>query len=62
MLLTQYRFGPLLVLVDDATGAVKAVQDVLTGCAASLLYSQRDIAYVASQARLAWASTIDEVA
>lgn len=62
MLLTQYRFGPLLVLVDDATGTVQAVQDALTGCAASLLYSQRDIAYVAARAKRAWASTIDGVA
>lgn len=62
MLLTQYRIGPLHVLVNTLTGAVEAVQDAQTGCAASLLYSQRDIAYAAYQASLAWASTADEVA
>jgi hypothetical protein len=62
MLLTHYQFGPLRVLIDDTSGTVLAVQDALTGCAASLLYSQRDIAQAVKQAELAWASTSDMLA
>lgn len=56
MLQTSYLFGPLRVLVSDETGEVVAVLDALTGCAASLLYSQGAILHAATQARMAHAS------
>ena len=56
MLLTSYLFGPLRVLVSDETGEVVAVQDALTGCAASLLYSRTTILHAATHARMAHAS------
>lgn len=49
----------LTVLVDQATGEPVAVQDTLTGCAASLMYSQGSIARAQTIARQAWASTSD---
>lgn len=54
-----YTFGPLRVLVDSATGAIVAVQDTLTGCAASLLYSRRSIAEAMVRAHQAWQSTAE---
>lgn len=54
-----YRVERLRVLIDQATGEVAAVQDALTGCAASLLYSRTEIQRAAALASLAWASTAD---
>ena len=56
MLLTSYLFGPLRVLVSDETDEVVAVQDALTGCAASLLYNRAAITHATAQARMAHAS------
>lgn len=56
MLIETYTFGPLRVLLDAETGIILAVQDKLTGCAASLLYSQASIRSAEASARLAWAS------
>lgn len=51
--------GVLTVLIDQASGEPVAVQDTLTGCAASLMYSQGSIARAQTIARQAWASTSD---
>jgi hypothetical protein len=59
MLLQTFTFGPLRVLVNDETGAIVAVQDSLTGVAASLLYSKGSIARVQTLATLAWESTAE---
>jgi len=52
----HYTIGPLRVIIDAASGEVVGVQDALTGCAASLLYSQRSIAGAVAQARNAFQS------
>jgi len=54
-----YTVGRLRVLIDQASGDVEAVQDSLTGCAASLMYCKAEIADAQTVARLAWASTSD---
>ena len=56
---STYTFGPLRVILDSDTGAIVSIQDALTGCAASLMYSRAAILHAATQARLAWESTAD---
>jgi len=58
-LLDRITIGPLAVLIDSATGSVVAVQDALTGCAASLLYTRSAIQRASAEARLVWESTAD---
>jgi hypothetical protein len=58
-ILQVLTFGPLRVFVDTETGRVVSVQDALTGCAASLLYSQGAIATASRLAHQAWASTFE---
>ncbi len=55
----QIEVGRLRVLIDQASGEVASVQDALTGCAASLMYSRAQIAQATQFAQSAWASTAD---
>lgn len=56
MLQTFHNFGPLRVVLNDATGEVLAVQDRITGCDARFLYSLSFVARARASAVLAWES------
>lgn len=56
-----HSFGSLRVLIDEATGAVVAVQDRATGAAASLNFSPAYIARAKQSAVLAFESQYSEV-
>ena len=54
-----YFYGPLRVLIDQDTGAVLAVQDRVSGCAAALRYSPEYIARAIAHARMAHEALAD---
>jgi hypothetical protein len=51
--------GPLRAILDAATGEVIAVQDRISGLAASLCYRPETIASAIAKARLAHEATAD---
>jgi hypothetical protein len=57
----HFTIGRLTVIVNAMTGAIVAVQDAKTGCAAAFLYCQREIADAVHVASLAWHSTAEHV-
>lgn len=58
---TVYFHGALRVLIDESTGKVAAVQDRISGEAASLRYSREYIAAAECAAILAFESTLEGV-
>lgn len=56
---TLVRFGPLVVHVRDADGAILAVQDRISGQAASLLYRPQYIDRATVYAAHTWAARAD---
>ncbi len=58
---TIYFHGALRVLIDEASGTVAAVQDRVSGVAASLRYSAEYIRAAETAALLAFESTLEGV-
>lgn len=59
MLYDVIFYGPLRVLICQATGAILGVQDRVSGCAASLRYSPDYIARAVAHAQAQHAALID---
>lgn len=57
MILDTFKHGPLVVYLDSSTGAVVAVQDLVTGASAEGLYRLHYIVAAKKAARQHWECT-----
>lgn len=56
MILYHFSYGPLRVILNDATGELVSVQDRITGADARFLYALSYVARAVAAATLAWES------
>lgn len=56
MLHYHFNFGPLRVILDEATGDLVSVQDRISGADARFIYSLSYVARAVASASLAWGS------